>query len=216
MTARVEDAIKELQAGRFVVILDDPDRENEGDLAISAEKVTARELLFLIKAAAGFLCISLSASRLDELQIPLMPRTFQDSDTPFCETLDYKCDSSASGSSVHDRARTIRALLDPQSKPQDFARPGHIVPLRARRSGLLERRGHTEAIVDLCGAAGLYPAGLLCEILDEDGHVARGRVLEAFAHTYGFPIVSVWDVVEHLKRSREAVQQAVVSKRSYR
>lgn len=214
MTDRVEDAIKEIQAGRFVVILDEPDRENEGDLAISAEKVTAQDLLFLIKAAAGFLCISLPGWRLDELQIPLMPRTFQDSDTPFCETLDYKCDSS--GSSVHDRARTIHALLDPQSKPQDFARPGHIVPLRARRGGLMERRGHTEAIVDLCGAAGLYPAGLLCEILDDDGHVARGRALEAFAHTYGFPIVSVWDVVEHLKRSREAVQQAVVSKRSYR
>jgi len=214
LTARVEDAIRELQAGRFVIILDDPDRENEGDLAISAEKVTPQDMLFLIKAAAGFLCISLPSWRLDELQIPLMPRTHQDSDTPFCETVDYICGST--GSSVHDRVRTIQALLDSQAKPHDFARPGHIVPLRARKGGLTERRGHTEAIVDLCAAANLYPAGLLCEILDEDGHVARGRPLEAFARTYGFPIVSVWDVAEYLKRSREAVQQAVVSKRSYR
>ena len=214
MTARVEDAIRELQSGRFVVILDDPDRENEGDLAISAEKVTPQDMLFLIKAAAGFLCISLPGWRLDELQIPLMPRTYQDSDTPFCETVDYICGST--GSSVHDRVRTVHALLDSQSKPHEFARPGHIVPLRARKGGLMERRGHTEAIVDLCAAASLYPAGLLCEILDEDGHVARGRPLEAFARTYGFPIVSVWDVAEYLKRSQETVQQAVVSKRSYR
>ncbi|MBI4308374.1 MAG: 3,4-dihydroxy-2-butanone-4-phosphate synthase [Chloroflexi bacterium] len=214
MTVRVQDAIKELQAGRFVVILDDPDREDEGDLAISAQHVTAQDLLFLIKAAAGFLCVSLPGWRLDELAIPLMPKAYQKGDTPFCETVDWY--SVSSGSSVHDRLRTIHALLDPAARPHEFTRPGHVVPLRADSEGVLQRRGHTEAIVDLCAVAGLYPAGILCEILDEQGHVARGPSLEAFARRYGFPIVSVWDIVEHRKRNLDATPQAVVSKRLYR
>lgn len=214
MTVRIQDAIKELQGGRFVVILDDPDREDEGDLAISAQCATAQDLLFLIRAAAGFPCVSLPGRRLDELEIPLMPRAYQKGDTPFCETVDWY--GVSSGSSVHDRVRTIQALLDPATKPQEFARPGHVVPLRAHNEGVLRRRGHTEAIVDLCAWAGLYPAGILCEILDEDGHPARGASLDAFAHRYGLPIVSIWDIVEHSKRNSHTAPGALVSKRLFR
>jgi 3,4-dihydroxy 2-butanone 4-phosphate synthase/GTP cyclohydrolase II len=169
----IEDAIKDFKEGKFVIVVDDEDRENEGDLIIAAEKITAEKVNFMLKHARGVLCAPVTLSRADELDLPhQVEENTSMLGTPFTITID-KLEGCTTGVSASDRAETIKALADPTSTPQTFGRPGHINPLYAQENGVLRRCGHTEAAVDLCKISGLYPAGALMEIMSEDGTMAR-------------------------------------------
>ena len=197
----VEDAIKDFKEGKFVIVVDDEDRENEGDLIIAAEKIDDEKVNFMLKHARGVLCAPITISRCDELDLP---RQVQDNTsvlgTPFTVTVD-KLEGCTTGVSAHDRAATIRALADPASTPQTFGRPGHINPLYAQDNGVLRRSGHTEAAIDLCRMAGLYPAGALMEIMNEDGTMARLPQLLEFGREYGLKVISIKDMIAYrLKR----------------
>ena len=193
----IEDAVKDFQEGKFVIVVDDEDRENEGDLIIAAEKIDAEKVNFMLKNARGVLCAPITLSRCDELDLP-----HQVSDntsmlgTPFTVTVD-KLEGCSTGVSAHDRAETIKALADPNSTPQTFGRPGHINPLYAQDNGVLRRSGHTEAAIDLCKMAGLYPAGALMEIMNEDGTMARMPELRKMAEEWGMRIVSIKDLIAY-------------------
>jgi len=177
--ATIEEAIEEFRAGRFVIIVDDEDRENEGDLAIAGEKVTPEAINFMAKHGRGLICVALTGQRLEELRIPMMVQQNTSAfETAFAVSVDAK-EGTTTGISAHDRARTIQVLLDPATRPEDLAMPGHIFPLRAREGGVLVRAGQTEAAVDLARLAGLYPAGVICEIMAEDGTMAVGAVRSA-------------------------------------
>ena len=186
----IEDAVKDFQEGKFVIVVDDEDRENEGDLIIAAEKIDAEKVNFMLKNARGVLCAPITLSRCDELDLP-----HQVSDntsmlgTPFTVTVD-KLEGCSTGVSAHDRAETIKALADPNSTPQTFGRPGHINPLYAQDNGVLRRSGHTEAAIDLCKMAGLYPAGALMEIMNEDGTMARLPELMKMAKEWNLKVIS--------------------------
>jgi 3,4-dihydroxy 2-butanone 4-phosphate synthase/GTP cyclohydrolase II len=183
----------------MVVVVDGPDRENEGDLTMAAQFATPDAINFMITHGRGLLCMPCEASRLDALRIGPMVRSNDAScDTPFAVPIDHR--STTTGISVHDRAQTIQAILDQDSRPWDFRRPGHVFPLRARDRGVLERPGHTEAAVDLCREAGLTPCAVICEILNEDGTVARVKDLEVFAARYGLAIASIDDLIEYRAR----------------
>lgn len=197
----IEEAIKDFKEGKFVIVVDDEDRENEGDLIIAAEMITPEKVNFMLKHARGVLCAPITLSRCEELDLP-----HQVSDntsmlgTPFTVTVD-KLEGCSTGVSAHDRAETIKALADPASTPQTFGRPGHINPLYAQDNGVLRRCGHTEAAVDLCKLAGLYPAGALMEIMNEDGSMARLPQLQEFAKEYGLKIITIKDLIAYrLKR----------------
>lgn len=197
----VEDAVKDFKEGKFVIVVDDEDRENEGDLIIAAEKIDDEKVNFMLKHARGVLCAPITISRCDELDLP---RQVQDNTsvlgTPFTVTVD-KLEGCTTGVSAHDRAATIRALADPASTPQTFGRPGHINPLYAQDNGVLRRSGHTEAAIDLCRMAGLYPAGALMEIMNEDGTMARLPQLLEFGREYGLKVISIKDMIAYrLKR----------------
>ena len=169
----IEDAVKDFAEGKFVIVVDDEDRENEGDLIIAAEKIDAEKVNFMLKNARGVLCAPITLSRCDELDLPhQVSENTSVLGTPFTITVD-KLEGCTTGVSAHDRAETIKALADPSSTPQPFRRPGHINPLYAQDNGVLRRSGHTEAAIDLCKLAGLYPAGALMEIMNEDGTMAR-------------------------------------------
>src|SRR4030043_1972472 len=169
----VPDAIEDIKAGKLIIIVDDEDRENEGDLAIAAEKVTPEAINFMAKHGRGLICMPIIGKRLDELGIPLMVSdNTSRHGTAFTVSVEAKRRVST-GISAYDRAATIKAVIDPATKPDDLARPGHTFPLRAREGGVLVRAGQTEAIVDLARLAGLYPAGVICEIMNEDGTMAR-------------------------------------------
>ena len=179
--ASIAEAIEEIKAGRCVIIVDDEDRENEGDLAMAAEKVTPEAVNFMARHARGLICVPVIGQRLDDLRIPLMVRENTSKfTTAFTVSVEAKRKVST-GISAADRAETIKIILDPQTKPEDLAQPGHMFPLRAREGGVLVRAGHTEAIVDLAKLAGLYPAGVICEIMNEDGTMARMPQLEDLA-----------------------------------
>ena len=180
----------------MVLIVDDPEREDEGDLAIAAEHATAEAIAFMARHARGLICMPMLGSRLDELGIPLMAPG-RNGTTAFTVSVDARC-GTTTGISAADRARTVQALVDPKSRPCDLVRPGHLFPLRYTEGGVLVRRGHTEASVDLCRLAGLYPAAVICEVMNEDGTMARGRELEAFACKHGVPVVSVAQIAEYL------------------
>ena len=186
---KIEDALADFREGKFVIVVDDEDRENEGDLIMAAEKITPEAVNFMLKNARGVLCAPITMSRCDELDLP---RQVEDNTsvlgTPFTVTID-KLEGCTTGVSAHDRAATIRALADPASTPQTFGRPGHINPLYAQDHGVLRRSGHTEAAVDLCKLAGLYPAGALMEIMSDDGTMARLPELRAFADKHGLKIL---------------------------
>ena len=171
--ATIDEALKDFRAGKFVIVVDDEDRENEGDLIITAEKITPEKVNFMLQNARGVLCAPLTLSRCEQLDLS---RQVSDNTsvlgTPFTITVD-KLEGCTTGVSAHDRAATIRALADPKSTPQTFGRPGHINPLYAQDNGVLRRSGHTEATVDLCKLSGLYPVGALMEIMNEDGTMAR-------------------------------------------
>lgn len=193
----IEAAVKDFAEGKFVIVVDDEDRENEGDLIVAAEKITPEKVNFMLKHARGVLCAPITISRCEELDL-----SHQVSDntsmlgTPFTVTID-KLEGCSTGVSAHDRAATIQALADPASTPQTFGRPGHINPLYAQDNGVLRRSGHTEAAIDLCKLAGLYPAGALMEIMNEDGTMARMPELRKMAEEWGMRIVSIKDLIAY-------------------
>ena len=193
----VEEALEDFKAGEFVIVVDDEDRENEGDLIIAAEKITAEKVNFMLKHARGVLCAPITLSRCDELDLPRqVSENTSMLGTPFTVTID-KLEGCTTGVSAHDRAETIRALADPASTPQTFGRPGHINPLYAQDNGVLRRSGHTEAAIDLCKLSGLYPAGALMEIMNDDGTMARLPQLLGFAKQYGLKIISIKDLIAY-------------------
>jgi 3,4-dihydroxy 2-butanone 4-phosphate synthase/GTP cyclohydrolase II len=207
--ASIPDAIDDIRQGRMVVVVDDEDRENEGDLTIAAEKVTPEVINFMARYGRGLICLPMTGERLDELRIPLMVRDEQNDakfGTAFCVPIEAK-KGTTTGISAADRARTVLAAIDPGTKPGDLARPGHMFPLRAVDGGVLVRAGQTEAAVDLARLAGLYPAGVICEIMDEDGTMARGERLRAFAHRHGLKMITVKDLIRHRMRTERLVRK---------
>jgi len=203
--ARIEEAIEEIRNGRMVVVVDDEDRENEGDLIFAAEKVTSEMVTFMVRHCSGIICVPLESDRLDELHLPLMAPNHTDAlGTAFTISVDA-FRGTTTGISAADRARTIEALVDPASRPQDLARPGHIFPLRYTPGGVLRRAGHTEASVDLAKLAGLYPAGVLCEIVNEDGTMSRMGDLEVFAEEHGLLVISIADLIRYRRTTEQLV-----------
>jgi 3,4-dihydroxy 2-butanone 4-phosphate synthase/GTP cyclohydrolase II len=196
-TISVETALDAVRAGRMIIIVDDEDRENEGDLMVAAEKATPEIVNFMARHGRGLICLPLTRERLEELQLPLMvsenTARFQ---TAFTVSIDAKKDVTT-GISAHDRARTILAAVDPATKPDDLARPGHIFPLQAVEGGVLSRSGQTEAAVDLARLAGLTPAGVICEVMNEDGTMARRPELEEISRRFGIPILTIADLIRY-------------------
>ncbi len=208
----IPDALAAIARGEMVVVVDDASRENEGDLILAAEKATPENLAFLIRHTSGVVCVSLDPTRADALQLPLMVAENHESQrTAFTVTVDYRV-GTTTGISAADRAATLRALADPGSSAGDFVRPGHIFPLRARPGGVLERRGHTEAAVDLARLAGLAPCGVLCEVVNDDGTMARPPELVAFARRHGLRIISVASLIAYRRRT-ESIVHAVAEAR---
>ena len=205
----IEEALKDFKEGKFVIVVDDEDRENEGDLIMAAEKITPEAVNFMLKNARGVLCVPITMSRAEELNLP-----HQVSDntsmlgTPFTVTVD-KLEGCTTGVSTHDRAETIKALADPASVPQTFGRPGHINPLYAQDNGVLRRSGHTEAAVDLCKLSGLYPAGALMEIMNEDGTMARMPQLVERAKEWGMKIITITDLIAYRLKKETTIEVGV-------
>jgi len=204
----IEEAIEQLRNGGMVVVVDDEDRENEGDLIMAAEDVTAESMAFFLEHTSGVFCSPLEAARADELDLPLMVVANTEAQrTAFTVTVDYR-HGTTTGISAADRAATIRALIDPATKPTDLNRPGHIFPLRYRAGGVLKRAGHTEATVDLCRLAGKYPSGVLCEIVTKDkSDMARLPELEAFAAEHNLPLVSIADLIRYRRQHEKLVRR---------
>ena len=195
--ASIPEAIDELRAGRMLVVVDDEDRENEGDLTAAGEKITPEMVNFMARYGRGLICLALTAERCDELHLP--PQTAKNTSqfgTAFCETIDAR-EGTTTGISVADRARTIRVAVSPKTRPADLARPGHIFPLRAREGGVLVRAGQTEAAVDLARLAGLAPAGVICEIMNDDGSMARVPELIEFCKLHGLKMISVAELIRY-------------------
>jgi 3,4-dihydroxy 2-butanone 4-phosphate synthase / GTP cyclohydrolase II len=205
--ASVEKAIEEIQAGRMVIVVDDEDRENEGDLILAAEKATPEHVTFMVRYCSGIICVPLEGERLEELHLPLMaPQNSESMRTAFTISVDAR-HGTTTGISAADRAATIRTLIDDQTSPSDLARPGHIFPLRYMPGGVLRRAGHTEAAVDLARLAGFYPAGVLSEIVNEDGTMARLTDLERFAKEHDLVIISIADLIAYRRRWEKLVQR---------
>lgn len=203
MSEQVELALSALARGDFVVVADDESRENEGDLIIAAEKLTKKALSFMLRHTSGVVCVALTDERADELRLPLMvPENSESQRTAFTVTVDLR-HGTTTGISAADRSAAIRALAQPSFGADSFLRPGHVFPLRARAGGVLERRGHTEAAVDLARLAGFEPAGALCEIVDEDGEMLRGVALERFALHHRLPFLHIADLVAYRQATRE-------------
>ncbi len=204
----LEEGLEELKAGRFLIVVDDESRENEGDLVMPAEMVTPDAVNFVVTHARGLLCMPIIGERLDELQIPLMVTAngSEKSQTAFTVSVDYNVDTTT-GISAGDRAATILAMLDPAAKPEEFTRPGHIFPLRYHPGGVLARAGHTEAAVDLCEMTGMYPAGIVCEIMAEDGTMSRLPELERFAEEHELKILSIAQVIAQRRRTERLIER---------
>ncbi len=208
----ISEAIEDIKAGKFVIMVDDEDRENEGDLTLAAEKVTPEAINFMALHARGLICLPVIGKRLDELRIPLMvSENTSKFSTAFTVSVEAK-HKVTTGISAADRAETIKAVINPDTKPGDLAQPGHVFPLRAREGGVLVRAGHTEAIVDLSRLAGLYPAGVICEIMNEDGSMARLSQLEMMAEEFDIKIVSVADLIAYRRRHERLVHQVAEAK----
>ncbi|MBI3995383.1 MAG: bifunctional 3,4-dihydroxy-2-butanone-4-phosphate synthase/GTP cyclohydrolase II [Nitrospirae bacterium] len=203
----IDEAVQAIQEGRMIILVDDEDRENEGDLVMAAEKVNPDAINFMAKYGRGLICLTLSPERVDELQLPPMvsenTATFG---TAFTVSIDAR-EGVSTGISASDRARTILAAIHPRTKPSDLARPGHIFPLKAQKGGVLKRAGQTEGSVDLARLAGLYPAGVLCEIMNEDGTMSRVPQLVEFANQYGLKIVTVKDLIEYRMQRESLVRR---------
>jgi len=208
----IAEAIEDVKAGKFLIIVDDESRENEGDLIMAAEKVTAEAINFMTLHARGLICLPITGKRLDELRIPLMvSENTSRFSTAFTVSVEAKHGVST-GISAADRAATIKAIINPATQPDDLALPGHMFPLRAREGGVLVRAGHTEAVVDLARLAGLYPAGVLCEIMNEDGSMARLPQLEVMAEQHGIKIVSIADLITYRRRHERLVHRIAEAK----
>ena len=193
----VEEAIEEIKAGRFIIVLDDENRENEGDLILAAEKATPEAINFMVRHARGLVCIPMIGERLDELELPLM--TLQNTEsmqTAFTVSVDARA-ATTTGISAFDRAATVQALINPRTKKSDLMTPGHLFPLRAKEGGVLRRSGHTEACIDLARLAGLYPAGVICEIMNEDGSMARLAELEKFGERHGLKMLTIESLIRY-------------------
>src|SRR5215208_4620110 len=203
----VDEILAELRAGRMVIMLDDMDRENEGDLIMAAEHATPEAVAFMIRHTSGIICVPMNEARLNQLELPQMVPNNDDAyRTAFTVSVDYR-HGTTTGVSSSDRASTIRALADVSTVAQDFARPGHIFPLRPRKGGVLVRAGHTEAAVDLCALAGLQPAGVLCELMNDDGSMARRPQIEAFATQHNLKIGTIADLIRHRLRNERSVER---------
>lgn len=210
--ATIPEAIEDIKAGKCLIIIDDEGRENEGDLAMAAEKVTADAINFMARHGRGLICLPITGKRLDELQIPMMvEHNTAKFATAFTVSIEAKHKVST-GISAADRSETIKAVLDPTTQPEDIVRPGHTFPLRAREGGVLARAGHTEAIVDLSRMAGLYPAGVICEILKEDGSMARLPQLKRMATRFGIKIVTLTDLIAYRFRHDRLVHRVAEAK----
>jgi 3,4-dihydroxy 2-butanone 4-phosphate synthase/GTP cyclohydrolase II len=208
--ATIPEAIEDIARGRMVIVVDDADRENEGDLIVAAEKVTPETIAFMVRYTSGVICLPVMGERLDELHIPLMVAANTDHQrTAFTVTVDARR-GVTTGISAADRATTIRAMVDPETRPEDILRPGHIFPLRYREGGVLRRAGHTEAAVDLARLAGLYPAGVLCETVNDDGTMARLPDLRRFAREHDLLLISIADLIEY-RRRREVLVERVAT-----
>ena len=208
----IPEAIEDIKEGRFIIIVDDEDRENEGDLAVAAEKITPEAINFMAKHGRGLICLPIIGERIDELKIPLMvdDNTSKYS-TAFTVSIEAKHRVST-GISAADRAETVKTVLNPSAKPEDLTRPGHMFPLRAREGGVLVRAGHTEAIVDLARLAGLFPSGVICEIMDEDGSMARLPQLKTMADKFGIKVISVADLIRYRQRHEKLVHRVAETK----
>ncbi len=195
--ATIPEAIAAIRAGEMIILCDDEDRENEGDLCIAAEKVTPQVIAFMARMACGLICLAMPPDRLDQLGLPLMvAENTSQRGTAFTVSIDAN-EGVTTGISAVDRARTIQLTLDPQCRPEDLARPGHVFPLRARPGGVLERPGQTEGSVDLARLAGLQPVAVICEIMNPDGTMSRRPELEVFARKYGMKMATVADLIAH-------------------
>ena len=206
--ATIDQAIAAISRGEMIVVVDDEDRENEGDLTMAASKVTPAAVNFMVKHGRGLLCLALTPARLDELEIPLeVADNSSRRETAMCVSIDAKADTTT-GVSAADRARTIHVAINPDSKPRDLARPGHVFPLRARVGGVLERAGHTEASVDLARMAGLAPAGVICEVMNHDGTMARVPELRKFARRHGLLMITIADLIRYRMQNEGLVKRA--------
>jgi 3,4-dihydroxy 2-butanone 4-phosphate synthase/GTP cyclohydrolase II len=203
----IEEILEDLRAGRMVVIMDDEDRENEGDLIMAAERATPEAVAFMIRYTSGIICVPMEEERLARLDLPQMVQVNSESHrTAFTVSVDLRL-GTTTGVSSSDRAATIRALADAKTVPSDFARPGHIFPLRSRKGGVLVRAGHTEAAVDLCRLANLQPVGVLCEVMNDDGTMARRPELETFAHRHNLKIGTISDLIRYRLRNERSVER---------
>ena len=208
----IPEIVKDVSAGKFIIIVDDENRENEGDLAIVAEKVNPQLINFMAAHARGLICMPIIGKRLDELQIPpMVQENTSKFTTAFAVSIEAK-NKTTSGISAFDRSATVKAVLDTRTRAEDIARPGHMFPLRAREGGVLVRAGHTEAVVDLARLSGLYPAGVICEILNEDGSMARLPQLEILAEKYDIKIVSIADLITYRRKYERLVQKVAEAK----
>jgi 3,4-dihydroxy 2-butanone 4-phosphate synthase/GTP cyclohydrolase II len=210
--ASIPEAIEDIKAGKFVIVVDDEDRENEGDLVMAAEKVTADAINYMAVHARGLICMPITGERLDELHIPMMASNNTSKlGTAFTISVEAK-EGTSTGISAADRARTVQVLIDPKTRPEDLVMPGHTFPLRAKDGGVLVRMGQTEATVDLARLAGLYPAGVCCEIMNEDGTMARMPQLEVIAGKLGLKIISVADLIAYRYRHERLIQRVAEAK----
>ena len=209
--AAIGDAVEAIRAGRMIIVVDDEDRENEGDLTIAAEKVTPEAINFMVTHGRGLVCLPMTGERLDELDIPLMvEKNTTPFNTAFCVPIEAKQDVST-GISAGDRAATVLAAINPKTLPADLARPGHTFPLRARDGGVMVRAGQTEAAVDLARMAGLFPAGVICEIMNKDGTMARAPELGKFARKHGLLVITIADLIQYRMRNERLVKRAATA-----
>ncbi len=210
--ASIKEAIEDIRAGEFLIVVDDEARENEGDLVLAAARVTPEAINFMARHARGLICLPIAGERRDELELPMMVNNnTSEFSTAFTVSIEAK-GRVTTGISAHDRAETIKAVIDPATKPEDLTRPGHIFPLRARDGGVLVRAGHTEAIVDLARLAGFYPAGVICEIMNEDGSMARLPQLEVMSQKHGIKIISIANLIAYRRRHEKLVHRVAEAK----
>jgi len=207
MFSSVEEAIKDIKQGKLLIVVDDEDRENEGDLVMAAEKATPEKVNFMAKHGRGLICVPMTAERLDELGIhDMVSENTDKKETGFTVSVDALT-GTTTGISTHDRSKTIKTLIEQKTKPKDLTKPGHIFPLRAREGGVIRRAGHTEAAVDIAKLAGMYPAGVICEIMNDDGTMARLPQLSEFARKHGLKIITIADLIKYRLRKDVLVEK---------
>lgn len=202
----IDEAIEDIKAGKMIIVVDDPDRENEGDLLMAAEKATSEDINFMAKYGRGLICMPLDEQRIKELEIqPMVENNTDNHETAFTVSIDHV--DTTTGISAHERALTIQKVLDESSKKDDFRRPGHIFPLKAREGRVLRRTGHTEAAVDLAKLAGLKPAGVICEIMNDDGTMSRTPELMTFAQEHKLKIITIADLIHNILEIKEIIEK---------